>query len=456
VPCNRAGRLKTVHVGWNAASHLQLNLIPSMKKNHATPAFLCLLGILTAGASVAADWPAWRGPQGNGVSEEQGLPVKWSTTENVKWRVALPAPGNSTPIVWKDRVFITQAVGKERTLMCVGRADGKLLWQQGVTTQLGDGPTHPTNPYCSPSPVTDGQRIVVWYGSDGMHCYDFSGRSLWSRDLGVQRHIWGYGASPVIWGDLCFLNFGPGERTFLLAVDKKTGKTVWQHDEESGYGKPPAGGKGGGDPRYIGSWTTPVVTKIEGRDQLLMCWPRRLAAYDPQTGQEIWTCAGLNPLIYTSPIASGETVVAMGGFGGMSLAVRAGGSGDITESRRLWHQPRTKQRIGSGVIHDGYIYVHNDPGVAECFELATGRLVWEERLHGPAKTGPNWSSVMLADGRCYTITQGGDCFVFRASPKFELLAVNSMGERSNSSIAASDGELFIRTHAALWCIRASK
>ena len=418
--------------------------------------FLLVLCLPAPGRLAAADWPAWRGPQGNGVSEEQNLPVKWSTTENVKWRIALPGPGNSTPIVWNDRVFITQAVGKERTLMCVSRADGKLLWQQGVTTQMADDPTHATNPYCSASPVTDGQRIIVWYGSDGMHCYDFNGQRLWSRDLGVQRHMWGYGPSPVIWGDLCFLNFGPGERTFLVAVDKKTGKTVWQHDEESGYGKPPAGGKGGGDPRYIGSWTTPVVTKVEGRDQLLMIWPRRLAAYDPQTGQEIWTCAGLNPLIYTSPIASGETVVAMGGFGGMSLAVRAGGRGDITESRRLWHHPRTKQRIGSGVIHDGYIYVHNDPGVAECFELATGKLFWEEPLRGPAKTGPNWSSVMLADGRCYTITQGGDCFVFRASPKFELLAVNSLGERSNSSIAASDGELFIRTHAALWCIRSNR
>jgi outer membrane protein assembly factor BamB len=414
---------------------------------------------LAAVVSPAADWPAWRGPRGDGVSDEKNLPVRWSTLQNVRWRVALPEPGNSTPIVAKGRVFLTQAVGKDRTLLCFDRADGKLLWQRGVTTRLADDPTHGTNPYCSASPVTDGQCVIAWFGSDGLHCYDFAGKGLWSRDLGLQRHVWGYGASPVIDGELCFLDFGPGEREFLIAVDKKTGETVWRHDEESGYGKPPTDDvRGGGADvaTYVGSWTTPLVMKVEGREQLLMSWPRRLVAYDPKTGRELWTCAGLNPLVYTSPIAGGDTVVAMGGFGGMSLAVRAGGSGDVTQLHRLWRHPRTKQRIGSGVIHDGYIYIHNDPGVAECFELATGKLVWEERLQGPGRTGQNWSSVMLADGKCYTISQGGDCFVFRASPKFELLAVNSLGERSNSSVAVSDGELFIRTHAALWCIRASE
>jgi outer membrane protein assembly factor BamB len=427
-----------------------------MKNSPWLASALCLVCLFVAAASSAANWPAWRGPLGTGISEEKNLPVKWSRTDDVKWRVPLPEPGNSTPIVWGDRVFVTQAVGKERTLMCFNRADGKLLWRQGVTTKLAEDPTHGTNPYCSSSPVTDGERVIGWFGSDGLHCYDFAGRKLWSRDLGVQRHIWGYGASPVIYGALCFLNFGPGERQFLLAVDKQTGKDVWRHDEDSGYGKPPStdvkGGKGGGNATYIGSWTTPVIMKVEGKDQLLMSWPRRLAAYDPAGKRELWSCSGLNPLCYTSPIYADGIVVAMGGFGGMALAARAGGSGDITASRRLWHHPKTKQRIGSGVIHDGHIYIHNDPGVAECFELATGKLIWEERLQGAGKTGQNWSSVMLAGGNCYTVNQGGDCFVFKASPKFELVSVNPLGERSNSSIAPSNGELFIRTHQALWCI----
>jgi outer membrane protein assembly factor BamB len=407
--------------------------------------------MLAAFSSSAADWPAWRGPLGTGVSSETNLPVRWSRTENVKWHVPLPEPGNSTPIVWGGRIFLTQSIGAERVVMALDRANGIRLWQSGVTTKLSDDPTHKTNPYGSSSPVTDGERIIAWFGSDGLHAFDLEGEKLWSRDLGVQRHIWGYGSSPVIHGDLCFLNFGPGERNFLIAVDKRTGRTVWQHDEPIGYSER-GEGKARNSTTYLGSWSTPVLMKVGGRDQLLLSWPKRLAAYEPATGRELWTCEGLNPLCYTSPIHDGKTIVAMGGFNGMSLAVEAGGSGDITSSRRLWHHPKTKQRIGSGVIHDGHIYIHNDPGVAECYELKTGKLIWEERLQGAGKTGQNWSSVMLADGLCYTITQGGDCFVFAASSQFALLAVNPLGERSNSSVVASAGELFIRTHQALWCI----
>lgn len=402
---------------------------------------------ITLSGTLAANWPAWRGPAGTGVSEEKSLPTQWSPTEHVKWRVPLPERGNSTPIVWEDRVFVTQAQGDQRTLMCFDRKDGKLRWQKGITTKEKD-PTHQTNPYCSGSPVTDGERVIVSFASDGLFCYDFDGQELWQRtDLGQQVHIWGNGSSPMIAGDLCFLNFGPGATTYLLAVDKKTGRTVWKHDEATGYGS----GEGK-NATFNGSWTTPTLMKVEGRDQLLMSWPQRLAAYDPQSGKELWTCSGLNPLVYTSPIYEDGIVVTMGGYNGMAMAVRAGGSGDITTERRLWHQPRTKQRIGSAVIHEGYIYIHNDPGIAECFELKTGNLVWDQRLTGKGKTGQNWSSVMLAGGNCYTITQGGDCFVFKASPKFEMVSVNSLGEPSNSSIVASNGQLFIRTHAALWCI----
>jgi outer membrane protein assembly factor BamB len=411
-------------------------------------------------AARAANWPAWRGPLGTGITEEKNFPTKWSATENVKWRVALLEPGNSTPIVWGDRIFLTQAVGQRRTLMCFNRADGKLLWQAGIATSEKE-PTHNTNPYCSGSPVTDGERVIVSFASDGLYCYDFTGKEVWKRtDLGRQIHIWGAGVSPMIHGNLCYLNFGPGELNYLLAVDKKTGQTAWRTpNEDIGYGKLPAadvkGGKGGGNATYIGSWTTPVIMKVEGKGQLLMSWPRRLAAYDPATGKELWTCSGLNPLVYSSPIYEDGIVVSMGGFSGSAIAVRAGGSGDITASRRVWHHPRSPQRIGSGVIHNGHIYVHNDPGTAMCLDLKTGAELWNERLQGAGKTGQNWSSVLLTgDGLCYTITQGGDCFVFKAGPKFELVSANPLGERSNSSIVPSNGELFIRTHAALYCIAA--
>jgi outer membrane protein assembly factor BamB len=254
----------------------------------------------------------------------------------------------------------------------------------------------------------------------------------------------------VLHGDLCFLHFGPGERTFLIAVSKKTGETVWQHDE-------PINREGTSEAKfsnadYYGSWSTPLIREINGRRELIISFPFRVCAFDPATGKELWTCTGINPLVYTSPLFADGIVVAMGGFGGMTVALKAGGSGDVTTENRLWRHPRTKQRIGSGAIHNGLIFVHNDPGIAECFDLKTGELVWEQRLAGESSQATNWSSVMIADGLCYTLTQGGDCFVFRAGPQFKLVAVNCLGEPSNSSIVASDGQLLLRTAKHLWCI----
>lgn len=428
-----------------------------MKSSPKAPLFarcwlFCWLPIapLVSPAALADKWPQWRGPEGTGVSADRNLPLHWSTNENVRWRTALPDRGNSTPVVWSNRVFITQALEKEnrRTVMCFNRADGQLLWQTGVTW-AGKEASHETNPLCSASPATDGARVIASFASAGLYCYDFSGRELWHRDLGRQAHIWGNGASPVVHGDLCFLNFGPGERTFLIAVNKATGQTVWQANEpggNSGEEKP------GEKPNWVGSWSTPIIARVNGREELIMSWPGRVAAYDPKTGKELWTCGGLNPLVYTSPLYADGIVVAMGGFMGTALAVTAGGAGDITGTHRLWLHPKTKQRIGSGVVHDGHIYILNDPGVAECYELKTGKLIWEERLAGKGPDNSSWSSPVLTGDHLYVINHSGDTFVLRASPKFELLATNSLDEPDNASLAVSDGDIFIRTQRALWCI----
>ena len=396
------------------------------------------------------NWPQWRGPHGDGTCDEIGLPTKWGATENIVWKTALPEPGNSTPVIWGDRIFVTQPLTKDgrRTLMCFDRNDGKLLWQAGTDWKEVD-PTHDTNPLCSSSAVTDGERVIAWFGSAGLFCYDFEGREVWKRDLGIQKHIWGYGSSPVIHGDLCYLLFGPGERSFLIAVDKKTGETVWQHDEPintNGTAEAPFASAD-----FYGSWSTPLIRTIDGREQLIISFSFRLCAFDSLTGDELWTSNGINALAYTSPLIADGVVVAMGGYNGMSLAVKTGGSGDITASHRLWRHPKTKQRIGSGAIHDGRIFIQNDPGIAECFDLKTGELIWEQRLTG-SSSSTNWSSVMVAGGLCYTVTQGGDCFVFRAGPEFELIAKNSLGEVSNSSVVASNGQLLVRTHQNLWCV----
>jgi len=344
-------------------------------------------------------------------------------------------------------VFVTQAIEKEqkRTLMCFDRSNGKLLWQSGVTYAEKES-THATNPLCSSSPVTDGERVIAWFGSAGLFCYDLEGKELWRRDLGKQAHIWGYGSSPVLYEDLCLVNFGPGERSFLMAVDKRTGKTLWQTDEP--------GGNFGNDPKeWKGSWSTPLVIRTADRDELILGLPGRAASFDPRSGKLYWTCLGLNPLVYTSPLWGEGVLVLMGGFNGSSLAVRPGGSGDVTTTHRLWQVPKTKQRIGSGVISGKYIYIVDEPGIAGCFDLHSGETVWQERLEGPGGEPNCWSSAVLGDGNLYAVNQGGDTFVLQASPVFKLVATNPLGETTNASLAISDGEIFIRTHQALWCIR---
>lgn len=407
--------------------------------------------------SSAANWPEWRGRQGLGISEETDLPLKWSATENARWKVPLPEPGNSTPIVWADRIFITQAVGDQRLVICFSRADGRELWRGGAKG-VAKEPTHDTNPYCSASPATDGERVYAWFGSAGLYCFDLDGKQLWHRDLGEHRHEWGYASGPVIHGDLCFLNFGPGSRVFLLAVDKRTGGDVWRNEfppidvtmpRNDGFGSRPGG--------MIGSWCVPLLIDAGGREELVMSYPEQIRSYDPKTGKQLWLCRGLNPLIYSSTIFGDGVVVGMGGYSGSTVAVRAGGSGDVTETRRLWHIPKDAGRIGSGVIKGGHIYILNTPGVAQCIELRTGKPVWEERLHGSGAVSGSWSSMVLAGDRLYVLNQNSDTIVLKAATRFEKLAVNALGDgRCNASIVPSNGEFFIRTHKHLWCIAAAK
>jgi outer membrane protein assembly factor BamB len=419
---------------------------------------LFAFALLFALPATAANWPMWRGANGDGTCEESNLPLNWSQTENVVWKVKLPDRGNSTPVVWGDQVFVTQAEpalprnasgenNSKRMLLCFDRKTGEKLWEAG-TTWTKPELTHQTNPYCAASPATDGERVIVFFASAGVYCYDMKGKELWKRtDLGRQHHIWGNGTSPVLAGDRVFLNFGPGEKTVLYCFDKKTGKTLWQHDEPGG-----ASGEAG-NKTWKGSWSDPLLRKVDSRYELLMSYPGRACAFDPLSGKELWTCAGLTQLVYNSPLYADGVMVAMSGYGGAALAVKTGGSGDVTDSHRVWHLPKVQQRIGSGVIYKGHHYILTDSGIVECRDLKTGELLYNERLKGPGPTGQNWSSLVLtADGHCYAVNQGGDGFVFKASPTFELLATNSLGEKVIGSIAVSNGQLFIRGHENLWCI----
>ena len=432
--CVRPGRFEST----NTEDCTMLDALPRM--------LLLVLGLIfvSPGRLAADNWPTWRGPAGDGISLETEFPLHWSPTDNVVWRTPLPEPGNSTPIVWGDRVFVTQPMdkGRRRTLVCFDRLSGKQLWQSGVDAVEMER-SHDTNPYCSPSPVTDGERVIAWFGSAGLVSFDFAGEIEWQRPLGKIDHVFGYGASPVIRGDYCFLNFGPGRNEFAVAVNKQNGEVEWRVD----FAKSDENQAASGNDIY-GTWSTPVVVD----DQVIFCVRGSVLALDAATGNQLWICRGLGPQMKSSPIVGDGVVVAFGGKDSSSLAVRLGGSGDVSESHLLWRKEVAKSRLGTGVIRDGYVYTNRSNGIIECMELETGTVMWEERLRGTSTNGATWSSLFLASGKIFAINQASDVFVVNASPTYKRLATNSLGEHTNSTVAGSQGNLFIRTHDALWCL----
>ena len=403
---------------------------------------------------LAADWPAWRGPTGQGFCEEKDIPVTWSDKENVKWKVPLSNPGNSTPVVWGDKIFLTQANkgGSQRSLLCFARDDGRLLWQRDVSYAEKERNWNESW-YCNASPALDGERVVVSFGSAGMYCFDYhDGKELWNRtDLGTWDHPFGNGSSPVLYGELAILWCGPNEskgRNFLLAVNKKTGETVWEQDHS------------------FGSWSTPLLTKVNGQDQLILGYSRDvksqpdnkagfLYGFDPNTGKEIWKCQGLNSYCYASPLYGDGVAVGMAGFGGSALAVKLGGAGDIT-SDRLWLHPQNVQRVGSGMVVNGHVYIVEENGVPRCYDLQSGEQQWKIDKR-PGSGGSTWGSMVYADGRLYVLMRNCETLVFAAKPSYELLAVNTLSDEStNSSPAISNGRIFLRTFQNLWCIEGNK
>ena len=416
------------------------------------PFLIQVLSVMLTCAVTAAPWPGWRGADGSGIGAETDLPLKWSATGQVKWKTALPERGNSTPVVWGERIFITQALGDERLVICYAREDGKELWRGGAGN-VAKEPTHQTNPYCSASPATDGERVYAWFGSAGLYCFDVSGKQLWHRDLGEHRHEWGYSSGPVLHDGLCYLNFGPGPRAALLAFDKLCGTEVWRQDPGPVKVTMPRNDGFGAKDGVVGSWGVPLLINSGESEELIMAWPEKVMGYAPKTGEVLWQSGGLNPLVYSTPVFGGGVLIAMGGYGGSTVALRPGGRGDVTESHRVWHELRDSGHIGTGVIREGHLYIQTMNGIVECVELRTGKKIWKERLKGVGGPSESWSSPVLSGDRLFLVNQGSNCFVLRASPVFEVLAHNPLNDGlTNASPAISDGNIFIRTHAHLWCI----
>lgn len=426
-------------------------------------AFSCAVLLLLAAPLSADDWTGFRGPSGTGLSAEKSAPLEWGPEKNVKWKAALPQKANGSPIVSKGRVFTTCSEdpgGRKRSLYCFDRKDGRTLWSRTVEF-ASTMPKHGANTFCPTTPAADGSRVVVWYGSAGLHCYDYEGKELWKHDLGEFRHMWGYGSSPIFHDGKVILHTGPGKLPFIAAFNAADGKLLWKTEEPNDAVGPDA--KGGsttkdGGKKLIGSWSTPVVAKVGGKDQIICAMPSRIVAYDPADGNVLWFCEGLRhmnagsecDLAYSSPIIAGDLCVYFGGYSGPGLAIRmTGAKGDVTGTHRVWYTPNWSQSIGSGVYVDGHVYEPDSGGVINCVDPKTGRKLWKER----GTNGNVWGSIVTAAGRCYVMNQKGEIVVFKPNPaKLEILARNTMDEPTNSTLAVSDGEIFLQTHEHLYCI----
>jgi outer membrane protein assembly factor BamB len=407
-----------------------------------------MFAVLAAAASPALGdpWPAWRGPQADGRSNERGLPLAWGPGKNIRWKIPLPEPGNSTPIVWGKRVFITQGLdkGRRRAVIAFHRDTGLKLWQGEVICTVPET-THSQNPPCSASPVTDGTAVYAHFASAGVVAYDFDGKKLWHRDLGPVRHMFGNGSSPVLYKNALIVYQGPGEPTFVTALNKHTGETLWTRTEP------------GINNNLFGSWSTPVVIRARGRDELIMPLPGDrvggdgvFKAYDPNTGAVLWRCRGLGTEVYAMPVvsAAGDMVVGISGHNGPTMAVRPGGMGDVTATHRLWRMAgKLPQRVGSGILDRGRLFVADAEGFVECLDAKNGTLIWKERLPGRL-----WGSMLLAEGRVYVSSLEGKTFVIAAELKFRLLTTNDIEETVYAGLAVSEGAIFLRTHGHLYCI----
>ena len=407
------------------------------------------IAILSLGFStaVAENWPQWRGPALNGVSAEKNLPTKWTTEENVTWKLAMPAFSGSTPIIWGDRIFLNVAEGDDLFLWAVDRNKPTVLWKK----RLGGGNLKLRKQnMSSPSPVTDGKHVWVMTGTGVLKAFDFSGNEVWARDIqkeyGQFGLNWGYASSPLLYEDSLYVQVLHGMKTdepsYVMRLNKTTGKNVWKVDRATNAIR-----------ESPDSYTTPALLKYGKTIEIVITGGDVVTGHDPATGKELWRANGLNPdnnpfyRIVASPIVSGDMIYAPTRIKPL-LAIRAGGRGDITETHRAWAFDKGPD-VPTPVTDGKYFYVVDDKGVMWCLDAKTG-----EPIYGPERVKPGTysASPVLADGKIYITSEDGLTTVVKAGPKFEVLAENNLNDYCLSSPAISDGQIFIRTTQNLYCI----
>ena len=391
------------------------------------------LAIVPPAQGAARNWPRFRGPDGQGTSLTGPLPTKWSATENVLWQAALPGEGNSSPIIWGDRLFVTTAgeAGAERGLHCLRRIDGKLLWTRQVAPHQSEPNVRPKNGYASATPVTDGQRVIGFFGTAGLVCYDFAGKLLWQHPLPDMNTTHGTGASPLLYRDrVIFIHDQNRAASIMLALDKQSGEVLWQGERKKAMG-----------------WSTPVAVRVAGRDELLYAGGEQVTAYDPASGKLLWHMAGPTREVVPTLVIGPRLVYSASGRNGPTLGLRPGGSGDVGETHLAWRTVRGGPHVPSPALVDSRLFTVNDTGIASCLDAATGKLVWQARIRDRFSASP-----VVAGGLLYFSAESGVTYVLRAGDRFEIVAKNDIGAPLLASPAALDGKLYLRTPASVVCV----
>jgi outer membrane protein assembly factor BamB len=430
---------------------------------------LSLAAPALAAPPVAPDlnWPQFRGPEGQGVTRETGIALEWTDTKNVLWKTELPGRGHSSPIVWGDRIFLTTAIegevvpgakavrhindgeefihpdgiGADRKhtfkVLALEAKNGRILWERTSWEGTPVDSRHRRGSFASPTPVTDGKRVYAYFGSEGLYAYSFDGVLAWKYVPGVVATMGvGVGTSPLLYRDLVILvcDEDNGDNSFVVGLDKNTGKEVWRV------------------PRKVQvSWATPVIVRAGGHDEVVTSGTEAIIAYDPVTGKERWRMKGLSSNAVPSPVAGKDVVVLSAGFPEkLAVAVRPGGSGDVTESHVLWRYTKGTAYVPSPILYDGYVYLMTDKGLITCLDARTGEVKYEGGR--PPVAASFMASPVAVAGKLLIMSQDGDTFVITAGPAHEVVRTNPLGEPISASAAVSQGRLYIRGERHLFAI----
>jgi outer membrane protein assembly factor BamB len=401
--------------------------------------------LLEAEGEGARYWPRWRGPSGQGIVRGGEYPDVW-TEQSFAWKVPVPGRGNSSPVVWGDRIFFTTAYddGAKLTLLCYRRSDGKRLWELAAP-QEGVEYVHRKNGHASATPVTDGERVYASFGPHGLIAASFDGKLLWHARVGRVDNYHGTAGSPVLYKDSVIIyqdggaSFGgPASSSvpsFVAAFDRRTGKTQWRTPRSATVG-----------------WGTPVVIRAGDRDELVVCSQRRAIAYDPADGKELWTVSGLTFEVIPTPVVGHDLVFCSSGRAGPTIAIRPGGSGDVTATHVAWSTPKGSPFVPSGIIVGEVLYLVNDmQSIVTAYEAKTGTLLFQGRLGEARREGFSASPVSV-NGKVFFTNDDGETFVLEAGREFKLLQVNRLGEPAYASPALVDGRWYFRTASSLVAI----